>query len=92
MGNRYEPVPAGDLFFQFADRAVFEFHNAGAFSAYQVMMMAVITLQQQLEPGNPIPKFKSFHHAHILQQMHAPIYRRQVAAMAGERGKNLLRR
>src|SRR3974390_772136 len=68
MGDRCKAVPAGDLGFQLPDRDVSELHDAGAYSAHQVMMMAVVALQQQLEPGNPIPQFESFHHAHILEQ------------------------
>ena len=53
-----------------------------------MMVMAVVALPDEFKPRSTVAKIKPFHHAHLFQQMHGAINRRQVATAPGHGGKN----
>jgi hypothetical protein len=44
-----------------------------------MMVVSVVALSQQLEPGNPVPQVETFGHSHLFQQPHRTVNRRQIA-------------
>ena len=75
---------AGDAFLQLGRKAFFELHDRGAVYADQMMMMAVFAFANQFEPGPALAEVEALHNAHLLQQMHGTIHRRQVTVFAAD--------
>src|SRR5688572_12359360 len=70
VGDGFEPVAAGDAFFERRREAVRHFHNSRAFGADQVMMMFFLAVMDPLEPGFPITEVVAADQAEAFQQVH----------------------
>jgi len=59
----------GNAVVELGHRAMVDLYYTRTAQANQVMVMSVIAVGQQFEPGDTISKIKPFHHCHALQQM-----------------------
>jgi hypothetical protein len=88
MGDRGETVRGGEARFNFPQEAFLDFHHRGAARAYEMMVMAVVTLANQFKPRRAVAKINPFDHVHPFEQMHRAVNRRQIALLAGDGGKD----
>lgn len=91
MRHGRETTLAGNPVLKFSRKTAINLHNIGAMGAHEMMVMAVIAFRQKFEPRAASSKFKSFHHAHFLEEARATIDGDEIAVAARKRRKNLLR-
>jgi len=88
VGHGLETVFGGDAFLQFAWKTLDDLDDFRAAGANEVMMVSIIGLANEFKSSCAVPEIELFHHAHLLQQVHCPIDRGQVAFAFGHGGQD----
>jgi hypothetical protein len=84
-----ELVFGGNAPLNFRRKAFVNLDDFRTLRAYQMVVMAVVALTDQLEPRCAVAEIKPLDHAHFFEQVHGPVNRRQITQAPGQPGKNL---
>ena len=90
MGHRFESARLGDSLLHFLHEAFVQLDSLLAPGAHQMVVMSIVTLSQQLKAGTSRPEFHTFHHSHLLQQLHRSIDGHEIAVDRSDEGVNIL--